>query len=134
VNEGAIRQPSPAKGVIMSDLRRIDNIEDFVDVWARSQLSTPEEASRVLTAYRQDFLPASQMPDTISSLCVYLASQGVLSPWQCEMLRSSKWKGRRPLLKKRSGLLIKQAFSALDESTLNSLKRLPQMLCVLKAK
>src|SRR5262245_4077178 len=77
----------------MNENLLVCTIEGFIDFWVRSQLTTQEEALTHQHAYKETFLRASSIPDSITAFCCYLVSAGALSCWQCDMLRRHKWKG-----------------------------------------
>jgi hypothetical protein len=77
----------------MSDRPQPDTIEDFIAFWMKSQLASQDEATAQLREYKQHFLSASELPDTITAFCCHLVSAGVLSPWQCQKTSKGTMEG-----------------------------------------
>jgi hypothetical protein len=77
----------------MTEPRRKDTIEDFSAALIRSKLATERNVAILIERYRFEFLPTTNLPDTISAFCNFLVIQQVLTPWQIDKLRHAKWKG-----------------------------------------
>jgi hypothetical protein len=43
--------------------------------------------------FREDYLPTSGLPDTVTTFCTFEVGERVLTPWQCEKLRNGQRKG-----------------------------------------
>lgn len=70
----------------------VDDIDGFNAYLARSRLVDPEQLHVLMKAYRSEFLPSANLPNTITSLCSFLVGRGVLTTWQCGKLRRGQYK------------------------------------------
>ena len=71
---------------------RHDPIDQFVELLIRSGLKTQEQATE-LTNQFQTSLPSIKKSADIAAFCTFLVANDLLTAWQCEKLRSGRFKG-----------------------------------------
>jgi hypothetical protein len=72
---------------------QVNRVKEFAAILVRSGLADQQAVTSLLARYRNDYLPESKDPDTITAFCCFLVATGVLTPWQCDKLRRGQWKG-----------------------------------------
>ncbi len=77
----------------MIEDRRVKSIDQFLVLLAQSKLADETQIDALKRQFRNEYLPASDLPDTVTTFCTFVVGQGVLTPWQCEKLRNGQWKG-----------------------------------------
>jgi len=73
--------------------RQAHTIEDFTRLMVQSQLVEENRVKELVEGYRHEYLPTSKLPDGITGFCNFVVEAGDLTTWQCQKLRSGKWKG-----------------------------------------
>jgi hypothetical protein len=66
------------------------DIHEFINLLVASCLSNRNEAEYLLNEFRNK---EGDGVDEVRRFCEFLMSAGVLTAWQCRMLRARKWKG-----------------------------------------
>lgn len=77
----------------MDERRYVDDVGEFLSLLVRSKLVSKNEMGDLLASYRTEYLPTSRYPDTITAICTFLVERGVVTSWQCGMLRRGQYKG-----------------------------------------
>ncbi len=77
----------------MIEDRRVKSIDQFLVLLAQSKLADERQIECLKRRFREEYLPASDLPNTVTTFCTFVVGQGVLTPWQCEKLRNGQWKG-----------------------------------------
>jgi hypothetical protein len=78
---------------IVSASSRINDVDKFLPLLVRSGLVSRDDLDSVVKSYRDEFLPSHHCHDTITALSTFLVCSGVVTCWQCDMLRRGKYKG-----------------------------------------
>jgi hypothetical protein len=68
-------------------------IDEFLPVLVRSELVTQPKSSELVARYQEEYLPTTDVPDSLTAFCSFLIADGTLTTWQCTKLRNAQWKG-----------------------------------------
>jgi hypothetical protein len=71
----------------------IDDFDNFISILVRSQLTTQDHIESIVASFQRDYVPTSKYSNTITALCSFLTSCGLLTSWQCGRLRRGQYKG-----------------------------------------
>src|SRR5215208_1128819 len=70
-----------------------ENIDEFAELLARSGILTNQEANEWLALFRDEHPAASDASNAIDEFCSFLIAGERVTEWQCEKLKSGRWKG-----------------------------------------
>lgn len=72
---------------------RVRDIEHLAALLARSQLSSEDCTTQLISQYHNERFWQSTFGEPVTSFCAFLVGTGVVTTWQCEKLRNGQWKG-----------------------------------------